>query len=296
MQLSEKLRNLRKQAGLSQEQLAEKLGVSRQAITKWETDAGTPEIGNLMALSALFQISLDELLLEKRGKREPADFPYESRTEYDIAGSKRFDMELGGAAAITLSGCEGEKLRAWLASGSIPDLQAAMKLHLEDERDRLDLSLRRMGELTRAEAKQGLHIFLELPRAYTGSIELRAQTGRLQIAGLEAAELEFSGRAEEAVIRDMSGRIELDSNADLRVRLERFSGRLDFNQISAASRVLVPGGWPFRAVRKGLGNRIAYAIDGARAEDFSDPEAENVIELNGMKSELLVEKRSAEQK
>ena len=51
MSLGEKIREQRKQAGLSQEQLAEKLNVSRQAITKWETDKGIPDVANLIAIS-----------------------------------------------------------------------------------------------------------------------------------------------------------------------------------------------------------------------------------------------------
>ena len=60
--LSETIKTLRKQAGMSQEQLAGRLNVSRQAVTKWETAAGTPDVENLRAISALFQISLDDLL------------------------------------------------------------------------------------------------------------------------------------------------------------------------------------------------------------------------------------------
>lgn len=56
-----KLKSIRKQAGLSQEKLAEKIGVSRQAITKWETDAGIPDIENIMAISTLFGVFIDEL-------------------------------------------------------------------------------------------------------------------------------------------------------------------------------------------------------------------------------------------
>lgn len=44
MTFAEKLKSIRKKAGLSQEQLAEKLGVSRQAVTKWETETGIPDI------------------------------------------------------------------------------------------------------------------------------------------------------------------------------------------------------------------------------------------------------------
>ena len=62
MSLGEKIREQRKQAGLSQEQLAEKLKVSRQAITKWETDKGIPDVANLIAISDEFGLSLDELI------------------------------------------------------------------------------------------------------------------------------------------------------------------------------------------------------------------------------------------
>ena len=50
MTFAENLKMLRKQAGMSQEQLAEKLGVSRQAVTKWETGVGIPDIENIMAM------------------------------------------------------------------------------------------------------------------------------------------------------------------------------------------------------------------------------------------------------
>ncbi len=65
MKLSEKLTFLRKDKGWSQEQLANKLSVSRQAIYKWEADIATPEIEKLKKLSTIFGISLDDLLDEE---------------------------------------------------------------------------------------------------------------------------------------------------------------------------------------------------------------------------------------
>lgn len=62
MNLAEKLRMCRKGLGLSQEQLAEKLCVSRQAITKWESDKGIPNIESLQALAKLFNVSIEYLL------------------------------------------------------------------------------------------------------------------------------------------------------------------------------------------------------------------------------------------
>lgn len=62
MTLGEKLKSARKSAGLTQEQLAEKLLVSRPAVTKWETDKGMPDIGSLKRISKLLNISIDYLL------------------------------------------------------------------------------------------------------------------------------------------------------------------------------------------------------------------------------------------
>ena len=65
MTLGEKIRHARKSCGLSQEQLAEKLCVSRSAIAKWETDKGMPDVENLKFLSRLLNVSVDYLLSEE---------------------------------------------------------------------------------------------------------------------------------------------------------------------------------------------------------------------------------------
>ena len=62
MELSEKLQQLRKEHGLTQEQLAEKIFVSRTAISKWESGRGYPSLHYLKSLSKLFSVSIDDLL------------------------------------------------------------------------------------------------------------------------------------------------------------------------------------------------------------------------------------------
>lgn len=64
--LSEKIYTLRRKSGLSQEQLAEKIGVSRQAISKWEGGLSVPELEKIRALSDFFHVSIDELTREPR--------------------------------------------------------------------------------------------------------------------------------------------------------------------------------------------------------------------------------------
>lgn len=65
MKLSEKIQYLRKEHGLTQEQLAEQCNVSRQAITKWESDIAIPETEKIIFLSKLFMVSIDELLKDE---------------------------------------------------------------------------------------------------------------------------------------------------------------------------------------------------------------------------------------
>lgn len=59
---SEKLYELRKEKGFSQEELADKLNVARQTISKWENGTTTPDTNNLIELSNIFEISIDDFV------------------------------------------------------------------------------------------------------------------------------------------------------------------------------------------------------------------------------------------
>ena len=62
MTLGQRLQKARKESGLSQEELAEQLGVSRQAVSKWENGVSDPSTSNLIALAKLYGLSAEELL------------------------------------------------------------------------------------------------------------------------------------------------------------------------------------------------------------------------------------------
>lgn len=83
MELYEKLYELRRASGMSQEELAEKLGVSRQAVSKWESGATQPELSKLIELSKLYSVSVDELLSLEHAKPEQdaAESPVQSNAE-----------------------------------------------------------------------------------------------------------------------------------------------------------------------------------------------------------------------
>ena len=86
MTFGEKIQKLRKEAGLSQEELSYQLGVSRQAISKWERDNGYPETEKNVRMSKIFNVTLDYLLNEE-GTQTP-----ESAAEQGIYEAGKWQM------------------------------------------------------------------------------------------------------------------------------------------------------------------------------------------------------------
>ena len=89
MALSEKLYELRKKSGLSQEQLAEQLGVSRQAVSKWESGKAVPESDTLISISQYFNVTLDYLMKENESVSEPVTEKEETKTNAKSRREKR---------------------------------------------------------------------------------------------------------------------------------------------------------------------------------------------------------------
>jgi transcriptional regulator with XRE-family HTH domain len=81
MRLQEKILYCRKKAGLSQEALAEQLGVSRQAISKWETGDAVPEINKLLLLANAFGVTTDWLLSDDEPEEKRAANPPEAEAQ-----------------------------------------------------------------------------------------------------------------------------------------------------------------------------------------------------------------------
>lgn len=75
MKLSEKIVALRKSRGLSQEALAQALGVSRQAVSRWEMGSAMPDAANILQLSKLFAVTADYLLNDSDGDAPAAAPP-----------------------------------------------------------------------------------------------------------------------------------------------------------------------------------------------------------------------------
>lgn len=99
--LGNKLYELRKQAGLSQEAFAEKLGVSRQAVSKWECGASMPDTDNLITIANLYNISLDELIgrpAPEKTEKTDAQEEYEDEDDKEDAEAEAYYSDDGTPA------------------------------------------------------------------------------------------------------------------------------------------------------------------------------------------------------
>lgn len=99
MTLAEKLLSLRTEKGLSQEDLAELMGVSRQSVSKWETDQSVPDLDRIIKLADLFGVTVDELVRE--GKRpqppEPKVIYVERERKPERTWAQKIGIVLEGA-------------------------------------------------------------------------------------------------------------------------------------------------------------------------------------------------------
>ena len=288
MTFAEKLKSIRKQVGMSQELLAEKIGVSRQAVTKWETGAGIPDIDNMVSISNLFNISIDELICNKRTTLKTSEYLFESITEYDIDKIKSYDMKFGGAEKFVLSGYNGEKIRVRLVSNLLSTLQNDFKVKIDDSRKRIDVDVKRYNSVTEATAKETVSIFVEIPTSYISHIECEVNAKSVEIRSLECDNIELDIKTSRITLEDISGKVKINCNLDMEVLFNSLNGDRSINQISATSRICVSENKIFTAVTKGIGTHIYYEKDGQKSERFDSPDSDNLIELNGINSELVI--------
>ena len=287
--ISMRIRELRKQAKLSQEMMAEKIGVSRQAITKWETGLGVPDIENLVAIADLFKLSLDELMGRDIEHETLAkdDYLYESVTEYDIDGKKNFDISFMGANKLKLYAYEGEKVKVILLSDTISDIQNELKTKIDDIKWKIDIDIKRVGNLSETVVKNELTIKILIPQLYMGEVELNGNTNILELKNLELDNIEFSGKSKEIALENIKSHIEIDTNEDAKLYVKNVEGALDINQLSATSKLYIASTDEFGFVTKGVLNKVLCKQDMLNIKEVSE-EPKLVIELNGIKSELSI--------
>ena len=289
MNFSEKLKEIRKKEGISQEQLAERIGVTRQAITKWETGKGLPDVENMVIIAEIFKTTIDELLTDSVAKGAPETLVYISETVYDIDCEKHFDVNIGSAATIMLSSGDDEKLHVKLSSETLENLDSMFKIKLDDKKNKLDVICLNKNKLSRYEAEESLTVEIILPNKYSDHCEIEASVKLLAINNLHLNQLEYDGDAEQVLISDSSGSLELTAKTDYEITVDKITGRLDINQWKAKAIIHIPEENIVNVINKGRKCKVYYVKEGKAAECEKVADSENEISVSGIFSELIVD-------
>ncbi|MCI8312978.1 MAG: helix-turn-helix transcriptional regulator [Lachnospiraceae bacterium] len=106
MKIGNKLNQLRKLSGMTQEQLAEKINVSRQTISKWESDNTSPDLESIVKISKIFHVSLDDLLKEAKTSmtnRNNEQITLEDLMKINLHNRKMMLLLIGGLLSVMVS-------------------------------------------------------------------------------------------------------------------------------------------------------------------------------------------------
>lgn len=274
MTLGETIKHYRSQLNMSQTELGDKIGVSRQAVTKWETDTGIPDINNIKSLAKVFHISIDTLLSHY------IDTPYASKIEYDLDTPKDFDINLGTLGNVSIEGYEGEKLLIQLSSSSYSDLHKDFKIKFDDNKERLDVDLVTKDHVTKKQ-RRDVNLCIMLPIQYIHKLECNVLPSSMSMSHVTSDSIELDIKTSTLDLKDIHGHIEIDCNIDMIINIDTIDGKLDLNAVRCSSQLNITSPSHFTTVSKGIKTKIIYEKD-------IDEESDNQIELNGIMSELMI--------
>lgn len=274
MLFNDKLKQLRGEYNLTQEELAEKLDVSRQAITKWESGEGTPDVENLKQLAILFNTTLDDLIMENK-KVEVSEKQYRYIEEIAIDHSKHFDLKFTKIGEISILPNEEEKVKIEILSDTAKP-EESLKIKSDNRYDRLDL------EIKNKQTAMNVALNLYLPEKYIDEIEVNSGSRTLNIVGLDIKKLEYDGELKYLNVKENAkGRIVLNTTkCDIEADYDEFDGILEVNIVNSTARVALPKGTTYQTILKGIKNQFVDAVN--------TKDAANIIELNGIGSKLVV--------
>ena len=274
MLFNDKLKKIRGEYNLTQEELAEKLDVSRQAITKWESGEGMPDVENLKQLAILFNTTLDELIMEDKKVLIP-EKRYKYIEEMEIDHSKHFDIKLNKIGEISIFKNSEEKVKLEILSDTAKP-EESLKIKFDNRYDRMDI------EVKNKQPAMDVALNLYLPEKYIDEIELASDSRTINITDLDIKKIEYDGDLKYLNVKgEAKGKIILNTTkCDIEANYDKFDGALEVNTINSTARVTIPMGTTYQTVLKGIKNHFVDAINTANSN--------NVIELNGIGSKLIV--------
>ena len=275
MLFNEKLKMLRKESKMTQEQLAEKLNVSRQAITKWESGDGVPDIENLKQISKLFNITIDELVKEEKNVQIEGEKGNSYIKELEIDHTKHFDINICKIEEVNFIRNDEEKVKVELLSDKNDNLENSFKIIFDNHYNKMDI------DITNNEKKSDTTVNIYLPQKYIDDIEINTKVKTMNIENLEIEKIEFDGALKYMNVKKFKGSIVLNtSKCDVEAFYDKFEGNLEVNIINSTARVQIPKETKYKTILKGMKNKFI--------NEKSVDDANNTIELNGINSKMII--------
>lgn len=275
MLFNEKLKKIRKESSLTQEQLAEKLNVSRQAITKWESGDGVPDIENLKQISKLFNITIDELVKEEKNVQIEGEKGNSYIKELEIDHTKHFDINICKIEEVNFIRNDEEKVKVELLSDKNDNLENSFKIIFDNHYNKMDI------DITNNEKKSDTTVNIYLPQKYIDDIEINTKVKTMNIENLEIEKIEFDGALKYMNVKKFKGSIVLNtSKCDVEAFYDKFEGNLEVNIINSTARVQIPKETKYKTILKGMKNKFI--------NEKSVDDANNTIELNGINSKMII--------
>ena len=184
MEFNEKLQVLRRQKGLTQEELAGALYVSRTAVSKWESGRGYPNIESLKAIAKFFSVSIDELLsceealtiAEEDGRQRERNLRDLAFALLDICAAALFfmpffgqqaDGRIYGVSLLSMTGTEGYLKTVYIAAVTAITVYGMVTLILQNCRQRLWLRIK--GAASFALTAAGALLFIVSAKPYAAA-------------------------------------------------------------------------------------------------------------------------------
>lgn len=316
IEIANRLLELRKKNNLSQEELAEKLGISRQAVSKWERAEASPDTDNLIALARLYKVSLDEMLMIKEEEkvssgqcnREPK--PHNGK-EYCLEGLDKIMVSVM-SRDVRISQTDGNKLSVEEYLGKNDDVLISVQnntLHIQ-EKGKRNKGFLFFGNMQSSAVEifvpKDFHGELEIGTA-SGDIELRGNwklaelrmkttSGDLSVSTVEAEKLQvdgvsgdvqFAGGGGRSFLKTISGDIEAvclggdifveTGSGDVEMALREITGQASVKSTSGDIEIEIAADTSCILFAEAVSGEVSYNLHKAQILKQNEKYVETVI-------------------
>lgn len=327
MKFNEKLKELRKEKGWSQEELAEKVSVSRQAVTKWEAGEGYPEIENLKYISTLFGKSIDELVKEDYESQETTEetistieIDSDHNTKSKVIVEQIDNIEIDQALRkIEISTFSIDNINIVSSKRSTVFVELTSKHNALINNDILLKLKRSHGKLAIILKKKGLFgyinynyskeldLTIHIPEIYKENLEIstiaeaininsillhnleiNSTCSTVNIDNVQTSNTDINGVDKELIINKFIGNLEISCvTSDIDITYDNFNSNLVINSVSAKVKINIPKDSDYMIEQNGLSTRIDYRIDD-KQNDRIKINGIHKIEVNGVQNSIIL--------